>query len=129
MRRSETPRVIPARVGATMGRANLVLRFLLELAALAALAAWGWQTGSGPAAAVALAVLTPLTVGLLWAACVSPKAPLRLSAPVRLAIELGLFALAGLALLQAGARGWAAGLAAALALHQAGRLLQRRGRG
>jgi hypothetical protein len=87
---------------------NLALRFLLELAALAALAVWGLRTGPGPMAAVALAVLPP---------------------PARLGIELGLFALAVLALRQAGASALGGMLAAAVALHQGWRVLEWRRRG
>lgn len=53
---------------------NLALRFLLELAALAALAMWGLRTGPNPPAAVALAVLAlrqagaPALGGMLAAA-------------------------------------------------------------
>ena len=108
---------------------NLALRFLLELAALAALAVWGLRTGPGPVAAVALAVLAPLAGGLLWALCVSPKARWPLPPPARLGIELGLFALAVLALRQAGAPAWGGMLAAAVAVHQGWRVLGRRRRG
>lgn len=108
---------------------NLALRFLLELAALAALAVWGLRTGPGPMAAVALAVLAPLAGGLVWALCVSPQARWLLPPQARLGIELGLFALAVLALRQAGASALGGMLAAAVALHQGWRVLEWRRRG
>src|SRR3954447_23473557 len=61
--------------------ANLLLRFLLELAALVALGAWGWQTG-GPV----LGLLLPLAAAVLWGAFASPKSPA--STPVKLATQV-----------------------------------------
>ncbi len=40
--------------------ANLALRFLLELCALAAVGYWGLETGRGPIAKVGLGIGTPL---------------------------------------------------------------------
>jgi hypothetical protein len=61
--------------------ANLLLRFLLELAALVALGAWGWQTG-GPV----LGLLLPLAAAVLWGAFASPKS--HASTPVKLATQV-----------------------------------------
>ena len=60
-----------------MKQANLVLKFLLELAALASFAIWGAESESG-ALAVAHAIIAPLIVALLWGRLAAP-APLTAS--------------------------------------------------
>ena len=81
--------------------ANLGLRFVLELGALAAVAYWGWQTGDG-ATRWLLAIAAPTAVAVVWSLFVSPKARLDVPRLVRLAVEVGVWAAAGAAL-------WAAG--------------------
>jgi len=98
--------------------ANLALRFLLELALLAALAYWGAHATASPLLAALLAVLAPLSAAALWGACVSPKARVALPPRGRLAVELCLFALAGAALAAAGQPRLALALAAGVAVHQ-----------
>lgn len=51
----------------------LLLAFLSELAALAALAAWGWSAGSG-AGRWLPAVGLPVVAALLWGAFAAPRA-------------------------------------------------------
>jgi hypothetical protein len=53
---------------------NLVLRFLLELAALGAFAYWGATSRAPAGVRVALAVIAPLAIAVLWGAFISPKA-------------------------------------------------------
>lgn len=98
--------------------ANLALRFLLELGALAGLAYWGWQTGTNPAVRFLLAVGAPASAAAIWGRFVSPKAPNRLEDPVRVAVEIVFFAAAATALAAAGTATTAAifGLAAAVSL-------------
>ena len=55
-----------------MRAANLALKFLLELAALASFAIWGASSESG-ALAVAHAILAPLIVALLWGRLAAPR--------------------------------------------------------
>ena len=74
----------------------LGLRFLLELAALAALGWWGSTVHW------ALAVLAPVAAAALWGALVAPKAARRLRDPARLVVELVVFFGAGAALAAAG---------------------------
>jgi hypothetical protein len=81
--------------------ANLALKFLLELAALAAVAVWGADTGSG-LGAVLLAVAAPLVVALLWGRFAAPRASRRLSTSSRIPFELGVFLLAAIALVACG---------------------------
>lgn len=80
--------------------ANLALRFLLELAALAALAAWGFQVSESWLIRLPAAVVAPSVAAIAWGLAVSPKARLSLHWAARLAVEVAVFlaAAAGLAL-------------------------------
>ena len=86
---------------------NLALKFLLELGALAAFGLWGAAVANGPAAVV-LAVALPLGVAGLWGRFAAPRARRRLPLRLRAPFELGVFALAALALRGAGAAAWGA---------------------
>lgn len=55
----------------------LAVRFLLELGALAALAYWGYRTGTG-FARYALALGAPLAAAVVWGVLVAPKSSRRL---------------------------------------------------
>jgi hypothetical protein len=87
---------------------NLAVRFLLELSALYALGLWGWRQGwDGWRIVTALAV--PLIAAALWGTFAVPGDPSRSgSAPVpvpgllRLALELGFFGSATVALYDVG---------------------------
>ena len=75
----------------------LTTAFLSELAALAALAFWGWTTGSGWVR-VLLAVGVPLVAAVLWGLFAAPRAAF--DVPVlALAVKLAVYgsAVAGLA--------------------------------
>jgi Protein of unknown function (DUF2568) len=78
--------------------ANLGVRFLLELAALAALAYWGSQTGP-LARSIVLAIAAPLAGAVLWGLFAAPKSRHRLRGARRLIVEIPFFgaAVAGLA--------------------------------
>jgi hypothetical protein len=82
----------------------LTLMFLLELALLAALAYWGWTQHEG-ILRVLLAISLPVGAAVLWGVFRVPgepgNAPVAVRGLVRLAIELGLFALAVILLLAA----------------------------
>lgn len=73
-----------------------VVRFLLELVLLAALAV------AGASVSPVLAVALPVAAAVVWGRWVAPKATRRLPDPRRLAVELVLFAVAGAALAAAG---------------------------
>ena len=86
---------------------NLIIRFLLELAALVALGAWGWQQGSDANTwlGYVLALGLPIISATVWGVFNVPNDPSRSgNAPVvipgliRLALELAFFALATWAL-------------------------------
>jgi hypothetical protein len=68
--------------------ANLTLRFACELAALVAVGWWGWTVS--PVVGIAL----PVVVAGVWGAWIAPKARRRLDDPLRLVIELVIFAAA-----------------------------------
>jgi len=84
---------------------NLAVRFLLELAALAALGSWGFHASQGPLRYV-LAVMTPVAAAAIWGVFRIPgdpgPAPVATPGPVRLAIEIAYFTLASLGLAAAG---------------------------
>lgn len=71
--------------------ANLGLRFCLELAALAALALWGWTAFSALLLRLALAVIAPAAAGVAWGLFVSPKARIRAHWAIRAAVEAAVF--------------------------------------
>jgi hypothetical protein len=96
--------------------ANDVLRFLLELCALAALAYWGFSISSGAVQWV-LGIGAPLAMAVVWGSFMSPKAPRRLHDPGRLVAEIVIFGLAAAALADADQLTAAIVLAAAVAIH------------
>jgi hypothetical protein len=81
--------------------ANLALRFLLELSAIAAVAYWGFETDSGVWGWL-LALGAAALVIVVWALFISPKATIELARPLRLALEFMVFGAAALALAAAG---------------------------
>lgn len=100
---------------------NLAFRFLLELAALAALGYWGWTQHAGPWRWL-WALGLPLVVAVVWGTFAVPddpsrsgQAPVPIPGLLRLLLELALFAAAVLALIAAG-RPYAGLLLAALVL-------------
>ncbi|HEY7258298.1 MAG TPA: DUF2568 domain-containing protein [Gaiellales bacterium] len=96
-----------------MKAANLALRFLLELAALAALAYWGWGVSW------VLAIAAPAAWIALWATFGSPKARVKLSTPQRIVFEAIAFGAAAAALWGAGQETLAVVLFAAWAANKA----------
>nr|BFD84606.1 hypothetical protein StreXyl84_40070 [Streptomyces sp. Xyl84] len=66
--------------------ANELLAFLLELAALAALAWWGFRTGEG-ATPFLLGLGTPALAITLWSLFAAPKARLRPGLPLVLLVK------------------------------------------
>lgn len=93
--------------------ANLGLRFVLELCALAAFAYWGLQH------AVWVAIVTPLAAAALWGVFVSPKAPRRAPEPARFGLEIVFFLGGAAALAASGQLPLAAALAAAFVVNRA----------
>ena len=81
--------------------ATLAARFVCELAMLAALAFWGYVVGEGPWAWL-LGVGAPAVAAVVWGTFVAPRARIPVSAPVRVQIELVLYAVAAVGLGSAG---------------------------
>jgi Protein of unknown function (DUF2568) len=99
--------------------ANLGLRFLLELSALAALGYWGLHAAPAWPARLGLGLGAPLLAAVVWGAFVAPRAAVPVPAPVRLLPEVAVFGAAAAALAAAGQPRLAAALALAAALNRA----------
>ncbi|MEZ5114786.1 MAG: YrdB family protein [Candidatus Nanopelagicales bacterium] len=97
----------------------LGVRFLLELATLAALAVAGFTGPGSPVLKVVLGVGLPVLAALAWGRWVAPKATHRLPDPARLVVELVVLGSGVAALLLAGHVGWASALAVALVVDEA----------
>ena len=77
---------------------TLLVRFLLELAALGAVGWWGFKTGDGTAAKVLLGVGAPLLVAVVWGTFISPKATVEVPTVAWLGLQALVFGAAALAL-------------------------------
>ncbi len=84
--------------------AKLALRFLLELCALIALGYWGFTTGSGAIAKVALGIGAPLVAAVVWGVFVAPRAPVALPGVVVLLLQVVVFGSAAAGLVATGHR-------------------------
>jgi Protein of unknown function (DUF2568) len=82
--------------------ANLALKFVLELAAIAAFAYWG-STAGGGLLSVLLTILAPVVAVVLWGVFAAPRSERRLALGARVPFELGVFGLAVVALVAADA--------------------------
>lgn len=71
---------------------NLALRFVLELAALAALSVCGFVTPEATWLKVLLGIAIPSAAGLAWGLFVSPKAKVDAHWTIRAAVEGAVFA-------------------------------------
>lgn len=89
---------------------NMGLRFVLELAALAGLAYWGFTLDRSLLWRILLGVGTPLLAAVVWGTFVSPKARIPLREPGRFAVEVVVFGAAVVALVAAGRPVWGIGL-------------------
>jgi len=69
------------------------VRFACEIAAVTVLVWWGWPV---------LGILLAIATIVVWSAWVAPKAPRRLPDPMRLLVELVIFAVATAALVEVG---------------------------
>ena len=82
--------------------ANLALAFFLELAVLAALGYWGFQTGQGTIARIVLGTGAPAVAVVVWGLFGSPQAVWHLNGASRLLLEVVFFGSAAVALFAAG---------------------------
>ncbi len=99
---------------------NLALRFLLEIAALGAIAYWGWTQHDGVARYV-LAFGLPLLAMIVWSIFRvngdPGDAPVAIPGLLRLALELVLFVIAVWMLHAAGQPNWGLILAVVVGVH------------
>ncbi|MEU2235018.1 YrdB family protein [Streptomyces vietnamensis] len=91
---------------------NEGLAFLLELAALAALAWWGWDSAENVALRLLLAVAAPAVAAVVWGLFAAPKARFRVPLAGVLLVKALVFGAAALALLGVDRPVWAAAFAA-----------------
>lgn len=84
----------------------LTVRFLMELAALAALAYGGFHVEAGLAIRILLAIVLPILAATIWGIFVAPRSQRRLPNPWRLIPELVVFGGATVALAAAHQQGW-----------------------
>jgi hypothetical protein len=80
---------------------NMMVRFVLELCLLAAVAYWGFQLAGGWPIRLAAGIGAPLLVATVWGLLIAPKAKRRLAEPWRFLCELVLFGLGAAALVMA----------------------------
>jgi hypothetical protein len=101
-----------------MKAANLMLAFLLELCALAALGYWGFHTGMGIGKFI-LAVGAPVVFAIIWAIAIAPKSVLRLPGPLSFILGVALLLLTDGLLAAAGAAVLAVAFAIVILLNAA----------
>ena len=106
------------RVG-RMKAVNDGVRFLLEFCALAAIAYWGWRTGSSTATRLVLAVGAVVLVAVVWGVFRSEgDAVVEVPTATRIVIEVALFALASVALAAVGRAGLAIAFAVVAGINE-----------
>lgn len=81
-----------------MKAANDAVRFLVELAVLAAIAYWGFHDHSSLAAKLVLGAGGPALVASIWAIWMAPQSDRRASERVRVVLEVAIFGSATAAL-------------------------------
>ncbi len=84
--------------------ANATLAFLLEVAALVALGYWGFHTGAGIPAKLALGLGAPLLAAIVWGLFAAPKARFAVPFAAVLATKALVFGAATAALYATGHR-------------------------
>lgn len=107
----------PSAASRMIRSANLALRFLLELCALAAFAYWGIQTGQGLIAKIVLGVGAPLLTAIVWGTFVAPRAAARPPRLMTFVLGLVILGLSAAALAVAGHPALATAFALIIALN------------
>jgi hypothetical protein len=104
---------------------NLAVRFLLELAALVAMALWGWHQGQGVLRLVAT-LGAPVTAAVVWSTFAvsgdpsrSGSAPVPVPGVLRLCLEAAFFAFAAWSLYATGSKATSAIFGAIVVAHYA----------
>jgi hypothetical protein len=96
--------------------ANDGLRFLLELATLAAASYWGFHEFDG-AVAVLAGLGAPIAIAAVWGVWMAPRSDRRVADPARLVLEVVIFGSGVAALAAAGPTSPAVVLGAMVVLH------------
>lgn len=104
-----------------------IVRFLLELCVLAALAYWGWRIGGSTAGRIGLAVGAPLLIAVIWGVYGAPESPRSLRGVPRLLLEAAIFGGAAIALAAVGQIALAVVLAVLVVADQAVLMVTDRG--
>jgi hypothetical protein len=86
------------RLPAPLHVVNEGIAFLLELAALACLAWWGWRSAENNALRLVLAIAAPVAAAVVWGVFASPKATFTLPLAGVLAVKALVFGAAVAAL-------------------------------
>jgi Protein of unknown function (DUF2568) len=103
-----------------MVAANLAIRFLIELCALAGLCYWGLATGDDTLADLALGLGAPALAALTWGAFVAPKRMVTTAPfPLRMAAEVAVIGAAAAGLYAAGSNTLGVALAVVWAVNTA----------
>ncbi|MFS0862397.1 YrdB family protein [Fredinandcohnia sp. 179-A 10B2 NHS] len=90
---------------------NIGVRFLLELCVLASLGYWGFTLDKGMFLKWGVGIGAPLIAAVIWGTFIAPKSPYLLDEPMRLVVEILIFAAAFFALYFSGNQGFAWALA------------------
>ena len=85
---------------AALQSANLLVRFGIELAALAGLGWWGWNTGNSQVIKLSLGAGMPLLAAILWGLFASPGSSAEVPAFVHVGVQVLVLGSAALALYQ-----------------------------
>lgn len=77
---------------------NEGLAFILEIAALGALAWWGFATGGNVGVHIVLGIGTPVAAMVLWGMFAAPRARFKVALPLVLLVKAAVFGAGALAL-------------------------------
>lgn len=91
---------------------NEGLAFVLEVAALAVLAWWGWESAENVALRLLLAVAAPAVAAVVWGLFAAPRARFRVPLAGVLLVKALVFGAAAVALYALDRPGWAVAFAA-----------------
>lgn len=90
-----------------MRASALAVRFVLELAMLAAFAYWGFNSSDTTMLNIVLGIAAPLAAAIVWGTFLAPRRKTDLPIPARVVIEFIVFGLAAVALWAADQPTWA----------------------
>ena len=97
---------------------NLAVRFLLELAALAAVVHWGFRIGRNQFTRAVLGIGVPILMAVIWALFVPDDSAIDTEGPIKFAVEVLIFAAAVAALARIGRYRLAGALALAYSINR-----------